>query len=403
MRILHVIANLAPRYGGPPKACFEMARAVARRGHEVAIYATNQDGNGALPVPLFDAIHRDGVEIRFFPIGRPRFWGTSLPLAKALRVRIPWADVVHVHSLYLFHDFVASSLCAAAGRPYLIRPHGTLDPYIYSHHTGRKRVMEFLFQRRAFQRAAAIHFTAQDEWDLARPHIYGRPGIVIPLGLDFGEYENLPARGTFRARHPETGDRKLLLFFGRLHQKKGLDILATTFAELARQRDDVHLVVAGPDDGMEVRLRRWLADSGVLHKTTFTGMLHDTDKLAAMRDATLFLLPSFSENFGIAVIEAMACGLPVVISDKVNLWREVEKGECGKVLPCDPRAFTDTVKQLLADPEGMARMGANGRMVVRDRFNWDVIAGMLEETYMEIAESGEAARLAAAAPPHAGD
>ena len=111
MKILHVIANLAPRYGGPSKACWEMARAVAQLGHEVSIYTTNQDGPGELEVPVGQPVWREGVEIRYFPIQAPRFWGTSLPLAVGLRRKIPAADLVHIHSLYLFHDLVAGHYC----------------------------------------------------------------------------------------------------------------------------------------------------------------------------------------------------------------------------------------------------------------------------------------------------
>ena len=144
MKILHVIANLAPRYGGPSKACWEMARAVAQLGHEVSIYTTNQDGPGELEVPLGQPVWQEGVEIRYFPIQAPRFWGTSLPLAFGLRHKIPASDLVHIHSLYLFHNLVAGHYCRQNAIPYLVRPHGTLDPFIYRRHRGRKRLMELL-------------------------------------------------------------------------------------------------------------------------------------------------------------------------------------------------------------------------------------------------------------------
>ena len=130
MRILHVLANLAPRYGGPPKACFEMARSVAKLGHAVSIYTTNQDGPTELNVPTDSPVYRDGVEIRYFPIQYPRFWGFSLPLAIQLRSAVKEHDIVHIHSLYLFHDLVAAHYCRKHGVPYLIRPHETLlaDP-----------------------------------------------------------------------------------------------------------------------------------------------------------------------------------------------------------------------------------------------------------------------------------
>jgi glycosyltransferase involved in cell wall biosynthesis len=316
MKILHVIANLAPRYGGPAKACWEMARAVAQLGHEVSIYTTNQDGPGELAVPTDRPVWRDGVEIRYFPIQPPRFWGTSLPLAFALRQKIPAVDLVHIHSLYLFHDLVAGHYCRKYAVPYVMRPQGTLDPFIYRRHRGRKRLMEGLFEHRNIRQAAALHFTTAEEQELAAPFTFQTPRLVVPLGIDFDEFAVMPDPGQFRSHHPEIGDKPIILFFGRVNFKKGLDILAEAFGAVARRREDAHLVIAGPDDeGWGARVRTWLDERGVLARTTFTGMLLGSEKLAVLRDATMFVLPSYSENFGLAVIEAMAAGLPVIISD----------------------------------------------------------------------------------------
>jgi glycosyltransferase involved in cell wall biosynthesis len=382
MRILHVIANLAPRYGGPSKACLEMARAVAARGHEVSIYTTNQDGPGELAVPLGQPVRQGGVELRYFPIQSPRFWGTSLPLARALKAGIRTFDLVHLHSLYLFHNLVAGHYCRQCGVPYLIRPHGTLDPYIRGRHRGRKWLLENLFENRNLKKAAAIHFTTEEERELAAPFTFRTPGVVAPLGIDLGELEPWPEPGAFKAEHPEIGDRKIILFLGRINFKKGLDLLARAFGALNRARGDVHLVIAGPDnDGWGDRIRGWLAAEGVSHRATFTGMLLGREKLAAFRDADLFVLPSYSENFGIAVIEAMACGLPVVISDKVNLWREVAAAGAGKVTPPDASLVAQAMGELLADPDLAARMGRQGRNLVHTKFQWHNIAGKLEEIY----------------------
>ncbi|HZE20615.1 MAG TPA: glycosyltransferase, partial [Desulfobaccales bacterium] len=352
MKILHVIANLAPRYGGPSQACWAMARAVARLGHEVSIYTTNQDGPGELAVPVDRPVWREGVEVRYFPIQTPRFWGTSLPLALALRRKIPASDLVHIHSLYLFHDLVAGHWCRHFAVPYLVRPHGTLDPFIYRRHRGRKRLMEYLFEHRNIRRAAALHFTTAAEAELAAPHTFQTPGLVVPLGINFEEFAELPEPGEFRRRYPEIGDQHIILFFGRINFKKGLDILAQAFGAVARRRQDVRLVIAGPDnEGWGDRVRSWLNEQGVLDRTTFTGMLLGPEKLAVLRDANLFVLPSYSENFGLAVIEAMAAGLPVIISDQVNIWQEVQAGGAGRVIPVDSTALAAQILDLLDKPE----------------------------------------------------
>jgi glycosyltransferase involved in cell wall biosynthesis len=385
MKILHVIANLAPRYGGPSKACKEMARAVAQLGHEVSIYTTNQDGPGELEVPLGQPVWQEGVEIRYFPIQPPRFWGASLPLALALRRQIPAFDLVHIHSLYLFHDLVTGHYCRRYGIPYLMRPHGTLDPFLHRRHRGRKRLMEKWFENRNIRGAAALHFTTYREAELAAPYTFGTPGLVVPLGVGNDEFATLPEPGSFRRRHPEIGDRRIILFFGRINFKKGLDLLARAFGAVARRRQDVHLVIAGPDnEGWGGRVRTWLEAEGAEARTTFTGMLLGPERLAVLRDATLFALPSYSENFGLAVVEAMAAGLPVIISDQVNIWQEVKAGGAGRVVPCDAAALADQILDLLDRPEVAQQMGRKGRALVQERFQWPQVGRSLAEAYARI-------------------
>ena len=375
LRILHVIGDLAPESGGPAKAGFEMARSVARRGHEVAIYATDFGQPESAPREIL----RDGVAIRLFALQTPKIWLASWPMRRALAADLPGFDIVHLHSLYLFHDWVMDRLAPRHRKPYLLRPHGTLDPYIFQRRRLKKILFDHWFQNRLLAGAAAIHYTAAEEMRLAAPYVHGAPGVVIPNGLDPGEYARLPARGSFRRNHPETGNRKILLFLGRINFKKGLDILASAVGRL--KRDDLHLVIAGPDGGYLAETRRFVAEAGISERTTFTGMLQGEAKLAAFADATLFLLPSYSENFGIAVVEAMACGVPVLISDRVNIWREVVADGVGLAAPPETEAIAARIQEMLDDPRGLVRMGQAGRLAVARRYDWTGIAQRLEEVY----------------------
>jgi glycosyltransferase involved in cell wall biosynthesis len=385
MKILHVIANLDPHYGGPAKACPEMARAVAQLGHQVSIYTTNQNGPGELDVPLDRPVYQDGVEIHYFPIQPPRFWRFSLPLALALRRSIPAFDLVHIHSLYLFHSLVAGHYCRRYNIPYLVRPHGTLDPFLWRRHRWRKSLMEYTFENRNLRRAAALHFTTAAEAELAAPFTFQTPGIVVPLGIDLQEFAGLPEPGRFRARYPEIGGKRIILFFGRINFKKGLDILARAFGVVARRREDVHLVITGPDsDGWEDRVRDWLTAEGVLDRTTFTGMLLGPERLAVLRDADIFALPSYTENFGLAIIEAMAAGLPVIISDQVNIWQEIRAHQAGRVIPCDAAALAGQILDLLDHPEAAAGMAQRGKALVQEHYQWSRVGVSLSEAYARI-------------------
>ena len=361
-----------------------MARAVARRGHEVAIYTTDRALAPGEGERLQKTAARDRVELRIFPQQAPRLLATSWPLARALDAAVPQSDVVHLHSLYLFHVWATARACRRHGVPYLLRPHGTLDPFLWKRHRLRKSVMEWAFQDRVIREAAALHYTAAEEMKLAEPYVHGAPGVVIPNGLDLSEYAELPPAGRVRTEHPEIGNRRIVLFLSRLNFKKGLDLLVPAFAEACRGVNDLHLVIAGPDDGMRHQTERLIAEARIGGRVTFLGMLDHAQKLAVFRDAAMFALPSYSENFGIAVVEAMACRVPVAISDKVNIWREVQEAGAGLVAPTTVSAVAEQIVRLAREPD-LAAMGARGRQLVEQRFTWDKIAQDLESVYRSLA------------------
>ena len=381
-----MISSLAPRYGGPPQVCLELCQELAQRGERVAIYTTNIDGPGTLDVPLEEPVWTNGVEIRYFPVRPPRGYALSFPLGRALRRVISEQDVVHIHSLYFFPSTVAAHHCRRAGVPYLVRPHGTLDPYHFRHHRGRKWIYERLIEWRNLNRAAAIHFTTLEERELTRPLGLTAPGVVVAPGVHPERYVGDDRAGrAFREEWAEVGDRRIVLFFGRLTAKKGLDVLAQAFGRLARQRSDVHLVVAGPDnDGYGQVVRRWLEAEGVLDRSTFTGMLLGSRKLAALRAADVFALPSHTENFGVAVVEAMACGLPVVISDQVNIWQEVRSAGAGVVVSRDAGQVARALADLLDDQDVRAAMGRRARGLVTEKFSWASAGARMVEVYRAI-------------------
>jgi glycosyltransferase involved in cell wall biosynthesis len=247
----------------------------------------------------------------------------------------------------------------------------------------KKAVYNWLIEKRNLDFAAAIHYAAQFEMDLAHEALSIRaPGGVVPYVVELQEYLNLPQRGTFRSRFPEVGENLILLFLSRINFKKGLDLLARSFGLIARQRNDVRLVIAGPDnEGYGRQVRQWLAEEGVLKYTVFTGMLTGVDKLAAFADADLFVLPSYTENFGIAIIEAMACGLPVVISNRVNIWQEV--GKAGVVVDCDADKLAEVLLKMLDDSEGRKKLGAMGKRLVEELFPWEKVADQMIKLYQK--------------------
>ncbi len=361
-----------------------MAAAVAKTGHDVTIVTTDLDMEAA----DWDAVARwksDGLSVRVLPaVGRGALH-FSPPLYWALDEAIPKADVVHLHSLYLFHCWAVGRLCRKYAVPYILCPHGTLDPLIFYRRRVRKKLIELLFQDRVTKGAAAIHFTAEEEARLARPFIFGRPEFIVSNGVNIDEFDALPSTGRFGEMFPEVGRSPYILFLGRMNFKKGLEILAAGFGALAQEDPDLRLVIAGPaDHSMREKVEAWLDEHGVKERTVFTGMLRGNTKLAALRDAAIFVLPSYSENFGIAIIEAMACGTPVVTTDRVNIWREISATGAARISIPEKEPFTTVLRAAFHDSDWRERARAEGPRIVAELFDWQRVASKLEDMYLDV-------------------
>jgi glycosyltransferase involved in cell wall biosynthesis len=179
--------------------------------------------------------------------------------------------------------------------------------------------------------------------------------------------------------------KKLVLFLGRLHQKKGLELLIHAFARVADRCPDAHLVLAGNGDRRYMEtVTQMVNECGVASRSTITGWLEDDDKLAALADADLFVLPSLGENFGIAVVEAMACGLPVVISDKVGIWQDVAESEAGIIVHCDSDEIASAIERLVGDSKLRTRLGRNGKNLAGAQFTMDRMAERMEIEYQAL-------------------
>jgi glycosyltransferase involved in cell wall biosynthesis len=370
MRILHVIATLDAASGGSAAACIEMADALARRGHQVDIMTT--DFSATAPGQLPRHTQPLACRILTYPVTFPRAWKYSPALAHALAEHAQDYDLLVIHSLHLFHNLAAPRAARRAGRPYIVAPHGLLDPYIRSRSRLKKLPMDLLYQNRALREAAAVHYTSLEEKRISQPFVGDVPGITIPLGV------------ALAAANP--GERKAsrILFLSRLHEKKGLDLLIPAFAKVKAKLPDAELVVAGPDDGALGSTRTLAARHGVAGSVSFPGMLQGTAKDAAFAEASLFVLPSYSENFGIALAEAMAAGVPVVTTDMVNIHDDVRAANAGLVVSCAVEPLAEAMGKILSNRELAAVMGRNGRRLAATRYNWDDIGAQWERACQEI-------------------
>jgi len=383
LRVLEIIEGLDEKDGGPPEACLQLCYHLSVLGHEVALYTCDRN---------LKKLGRAVVErkapnfhIRRFPALELGDYNISIPLAFALKKDVRSYDIVHINSLYKFSSTVAALYCRLYKVPYLVRPHGTLDPYIFRRHRLIKSIYEKMFEWQNLEHAAAVHFTAFEEMELVRPLRLKIRGVVVPLGVDANAFRISGVSGRFRAKWQITPSKNIILFLGRINFKKGLDLLVRAFSQISKCREDLHLVLAGPDDeGYGAKVRHWLVREGALSKTTFTGIVAGSDKLDILAAAQLFVLPSYTENFGLAVVEAMAAGLPVVISNRVNIWHEIFEAHAGVVVNCDAEELAGAMERLLLNPVDAKEMGERARRLVKERFTWERVAPLMIELYRNI-------------------
>ena len=210
--------------------------------------------------------------------------------------------------------------------------------------------------------------------------------VLEPYGLDLAEFRELPAAGTFRAKYPVLADKPLILFLSRLSPQKGLDLLIPAFAKFAAtDSTGAMLVLAGPDSGgYETMVRGWVKEHRLGSRVLFTGLLHGADRVAALRDAEILALPSRHENFGIVVAESLAAGTPVLISNEVNIWREIEAAGAGGVVEPNIEAVEAGLRKWMSDADHRRGAGEKGRAFVFERYDWAKIARKWKGHYASI-------------------
>ena len=377
LNILHVVSIVAPRYAGAGIASQLMARYQAKMGHKVAICTTNVDfPKGTLMVPIDRPVFKDGIYIWYFTVTfRPLL--VSIPLWMWLRAEIRSFDIVHIHGLYRFPVTSAACWARRVGIPYVIMPHGSLDPFLYNqsrHNLLLKRIYERLFDIPNLKHAAAINYTAGEEAKRAAfLKLHTKP-VIIPNGIDWESYRQLPLKGSFRQRIKLNHQTPLVLFLGRVNFKKGLDLLIPAFGFVAQKYSDARLAIVGPDnEGYGSKVRRWCGQQGIQDRVFFVGHLGHEEVKEAYVDADVFVLPSYTENFGLTVVEAMACGSPVVISDQVNIWREVQGLRAGIVVGLYPCALAEAICRVLSDKGVAKTMGTRGRFAAEKYYAWSRI------------------------------
>lgn len=388
MRILHVVPTYLPavRYGGPIFAVHSLCRALAARGHDVEVFTTNVDGPGTSDVPLGQSVWLDGVRVRYFSSQflRRLYWSPAM--AHALKHEVANFDLLHLHSVFLWPIWAAARAGRQARVPYVMSPRGMLVKELVRQQSRWAKTMWIsLIERSNLKSASAIHVTSELERAELMRFKWQLPRIVtISNGVEDPDVAVSEVSADIKGI---AANQPLVLFLGRLSWKKGLDRLVRAFA----LTNVGTLAIVGTDD--ENMMPRLSPLVGSLKLKDRVRLLPRTvsggDKEYLYAAAKLFVLPSYSENFGNTVLEAMRRALPVIVTPEVGAAEIVEKAGGGFAVPGQPEfSFAAAIDQLIADPSLTRSMGEAGQRYVLEHYTWPVIAEEMEGLYEGVRAAG---------------
>jgi glycosyltransferase involved in cell wall biosynthesis len=381
MRILHVIGSLSPNDGGPPEAVRQLARAYLQIGVQVELVC--QDAPTAtfladIPVP----VHALGQRW----LGR---FGLSPRLWRWLHKNASRFDGIVMNGIWIFPDVAVRSAARRAGIPYAVFIHGALDPWFQTHYPLKhiKKRFYWLFQYPVLRDALAVLFTTPAERDLAtvsfRPNRWD--SLPVPYGLSDPEGDPTAQVDAFYQRIPQLRTRPYFLFMSRLHPKKGCDLLLAAFAAIAHEFPDIDLVLAGPDqEGAQAGFQKFCADHGIADRVHWPGMIRGDLKWGALRASDAFVLPSHSENFGIVIVESLAAGRPVLITNKVNIWPDIQTDGAGLIEDDTLEGTERLLRSWLTMPrEERDSMAARTRPCFSSRYSMKRAAAVIQQLFAD--------------------
>ena len=387
LKVLHVIPSVSSTRGGPSKAVIEMVSALQNIGIEAEIATTNDDSNNILNVPLNVKTQYKGVPVTFFQRFSPsinviREFAYSNNFRKWLKKNIHNYDVIHIHAIFSFCSSYAMTLARKKRIPYIVRPIGQLEDWSLSQSKFRKQLYLNLVEKSNLENANAMHFTAQSEQQQALTFLPKLHAHIIPLGIQFSKkVEN--AKQKMLTRWSLKNDMMTLLFLSRLHHKKGLELLLNSLSKIKHK--PFQLIIAGDGNKSYKQSLEGLINSYQLNTNChFVGFVKDVEKEILLQGCDFFVLPSYSENFGIAVLEAMAASTPVIISDAVALASDVKENQLGFVCRPNEESLYKTLRQALDSNDAINEMGQAAQQFARQNYSWKQQAEKLNTLYKSI-------------------
>ncbi|HVP13195.1 MAG TPA: glycosyltransferase [Phycisphaerae bacterium] len=379
MRILHIVQSLDPAWGGIARVLPCLASELAAAGDACRIATLTGGRFGAPPdVP--------GVEVLRFDCPSGSRLGTSREFNSRIADLVRDTDVVHLHGLWTGQNWSAGKAARKSGRPYIVTPHSMMMPWAWQRSWWKKRPVGWLFEHKNLRQAARLHALAEAEADHMRTLGFNDRIEVIPNGLRTSDFVNLPPADGLIDRFPEMRDRRWVVFLGRIHPQKGIVQAMQACFDLLAFAGDWHLIIAGPDEiGLAKTLQAAIARKNLQNRVTFTGMLNREDVLALLGHATLLLQPSMSEGLSMSILEALAAGVPAVISTACNM-PEVETEGAGRVVPPNRADLAYAMRGMVKlSKEALAEMGRKARKLAEERFDWAKLIPKYRAMYAKVA------------------
>ncbi len=384
MKVLHVVPGIGSVYGGSSLAVLNLAAWQARQGLHVDLVTTNMNSSQQLAVPLQTWVEDNGFRIQYFPCWYLQDYKISPSMSQWLDLHVRDYDIVNTHAIFSYANLPAYQACQRDDIPYVIHPHGMLETWALGYKSWKKQPYYSLIEKPALEQASAIRVLAIPEAESLQRLGIKTPLALIPNGISAETFASPTNTEIFYQAFPATTDKTLILFLGRIDPKKGLDLLATAFANIHQEFPQTHLVIAGPDNiGHLPTVKQYFADRHCLEAVTFTGMIEGDLKAAVLATANIYVAPSYSEGFSMSVLEGMVSGLPCVITTGCN-FPEAEAAQVAHVVEITADAIANALLRCLKQPEIATEMGDRARQFVLANYTWDKIATDLTCLYQAI-------------------
>ena len=392
MHITFVTTHFPPSrgFGGVCESSHGLSTALARAGVSVDVVTSDATKGKRIPFRSFSEIEKLNLRIypfKYFVSEKNCF---SFDIFRVLRKIASQSDLIHVNGIFTHPVTLGAWFARRQGKPYIVATRNGLDPWMLKIRRGKKMLGYKLYVKKDLKSASCIHATAEQEINACRALGLNGPFTIIPNGINPQNYENLPAPEVADKLWPVLKGKIVVLFMSRLSPQKGLDMLISTWDEIMKKCPQAFLVIAGPDYmGYSDDVRQLASQSAFPNSILLCGNVWGEHKLALYSRAEVFVLPSYSENFGNVIAEALVCGTPVVTT-QATPWNEIEKKNCGRWIPVDKKFLTEALKEMVTKPEAERKMmGQRGKELILQNYTWDIAAQKMINVYRAILNGDE--------------